>query len=72
MSIDQIAKNINAHLWSKLSFLHSMICVATYNGMKEILHPPTALRTTYDRLDYFHISDGVFNWRGDAGVVQYY
>ena len=68
---DQIAQNINAHLWSKLFLLHSMIYVATYNGMKEILHPPTAFRTADNCLDYFHISNGVFNWCCDVGVVQY-
>lgn len=68
---NQIATNIHAHLWFRLSFLHSMICVATYNGMKEILHPSTTFRTADHCLDYFHVGDGVFNWRGHAGVVQY-
>ena len=66
-----IAKNIYAHLLFKPSFLHSIVCIATYNGIKEILHPRTAFRTAYDRLNYLHIGDGVFNWRGYAGVVQY-
>src|SRR6266566_9488593 len=39
--------------------------------MNEILHPCTAFRTANNGLDYFHVGNGVFNWCGDTGVVQY-
>src|SRR6266576_2042774 len=39
--------------------------------MNEILHPCTAFRTANNGLDYFHVGNGIFNWCGDVGVVQY-
>ena len=35
------------------------------------LHPGTAFGTAENCLDYLHVGDSIFNWRGNAGIVQY-
>ena len=34
------------------------------------LHPGTAFRAVEHCLNYFHVGYGVFDWCGDAGVIQ--